>query len=569
MESSLRATLHDPLWLLARQWMLGEFQGEDAGSPAKVDLRATAAPLTRYTPRPGASDASEYAYDVRSQPLEALVERERVRDEGRNLRLAAEAGLHFTRLLASNGMKKHQAAFVSEFPLRWPAVPAETLDGATQRYLGVMANRVPDGNALAKALRTPLVPGSDSRPLPAVPAIPAADRVAVTAAVTAYLGWYDGGVFDEPPAVAGAQPTGGEPTSAWLRDRMEYEFALAAPGVPKLELAAPEYVEGSLDWFAFDLRSPGPPPAAAPSGDPTHVTIPSPVMFRGMPASRYWEFEDASVNLSAVRASSKDLGRMLILEFALVFGNDWFVVPVDLDVGSACRIDWLTVTNTFGERIQVDPFHATPGAGTEWAMFTPALDRRVGHGADDGRALLVLPPTVVSSLESPPIEEVLLVRDEMANLAWAVERVVESRSGRPLNRYEEIHERRRAGGGLTVPPATGAARVAYELGSDVPENWIPLVPEYLTAGSIQFRRARMGTASQPGPLGRILDVGNQLVLREEEVPRAGARVTRAYQYARWIDGSTHLWIGRRKAAGRGESSSDLQFDRIRKTESGA
>jgi hypothetical protein len=49
-------------------------------------------------------------------------------------------------------------------------------------------------------------------------------------------------------------------------------------------------------------------------------------------------------------------------------------------------------------------------------------------------------------------------------------------------------------------------------------------------------------------------------LFEEEVPREGVRVTRNYQYTRWFDGSTHLWIGRRKQIGRGEGSSGLGFD---------
>ena len=37
---------------------------------------------------------------------------------------------------------------------------------------------------------------------------------------------------------------------------------------------------------------------------------------------------------------------------------------------------------------------------------------------------------------------------------------------------------------------------------------------------------------------------------------------RHYQYARWIDGSTFLWLGRRKSTGRGEGSSGLRFDRV-------
>lgn len=39
--------------------------------------------------------------------------------------------------------------------------------------------------------------------------------------------------------------------------------------------------------------------------------------------------------------------------------------------------------------------------------------------------------------ESRPIEEVLFLRDEMASMAWGVERIIESTSERPINRFEE------------------------------------------------------------------------------------------------------------------------------------
>jgi len=53
-----------------------------------------------------------------------------------------------------------------------------------------------------------------------------------------------------------------------------------------------------------------------------------------------------------------------------------------------------------------------------------------------------------------------------------------------------------------------------------------------------------------------------LSLFEEEIPREGIRVTRSYQLTRWHDGSTHLWIGRRKRVGSGEGSSGLRFDTL-------
>ena len=65
------------------------------------------------------------------------------------------------------------------------------------------------------------------------------------------------------------------------------------------------------------------------------------------------------------------------------------------------------------------------------------------------------------------------------------------------------------------------------------------------------------------PLGRVLEPEREdFSLYEEEVPRGGARVIRQYQYARWTDGSTALWLARRKTAGRGEESSGLRFDLV-------
>ena len=34
----LEVRVHDPLWMLMRQWQFGEFRGEDAGTPLGVEL---------------------------------------------------------------------------------------------------------------------------------------------------------------------------------------------------------------------------------------------------------------------------------------------------------------------------------------------------------------------------------------------------------------------------------------------------------------------------------------------------------------------------------------------------
>jgi hypothetical protein len=51
-------------------------------------------------------------------------------------------------------------------------------------------------------------------------------------------------------------------------------------------------------------------------------------------------------------------------------------------------------------------------------------------------------------------------------------------------------------------------------------------------------------------------------VHEEEVPRAGIRVTQSFQRTRWLDGRVYVWLGARKQTGRGEGSSGLAFDRL-------
>ena len=45
----LQARLHDPLWMLTRQWQFGEFSAEDAGSPVAVHVGSTTVPVTAWT----------------------------------------------------------------------------------------------------------------------------------------------------------------------------------------------------------------------------------------------------------------------------------------------------------------------------------------------------------------------------------------------------------------------------------------------------------------------------------------------------------------------------------------
>src|SRR6185436_11507175 len=46
---SLAAKVRDPAWFLARQWQVGEFTGQDVGSPAFVTVATTTSPMKTWS----------------------------------------------------------------------------------------------------------------------------------------------------------------------------------------------------------------------------------------------------------------------------------------------------------------------------------------------------------------------------------------------------------------------------------------------------------------------------------------------------------------------------------------
>jgi hypothetical protein len=546
---TLKAKIYDPLWLLARQWQLGELQGDDNGTPVSARLRAECAELTRYMPQGGA--AKPVKFDPKQVPLETLVEREAVHPKPGTLvrlRVAAEAGQHFLRLMARApfGTKYHQG-FLGAFPLpaRSAALAAD-VDAEAVRFLDVMSGRVPDGITLYTELK--------KAPPSTAPAIDPADVEAFMTTKDAFIRWYDA-LFSEPAGQA----------EAWSSQRLEYAFSVEAPTSPQRVLTS-EYYEGDLDWYDFDVkmgetlganedRKPGVNPLPI-----TRTTIPAPATYRGMPASRWWEFEDASVDFGAVEADPDDLARMLLVDFAITYGNDWFVIPMDVPVGSICTIRSLVVTDTFGVRTLIPSIdRSAHPASSHWRMFK-------NSGNADTPTNLFVAPTLKRTMEGKPLDEVLFLRDEMANLAWGVERIAEGASGRPLNRREDDLAQQRQNQPVTPAPSNDGA-LTWRLSTEVPGYWIPLIPVQIQTGQrgIRFRRGATlrqdGTVKPQPALSQILKPSaGPLDIFEEEIPREGARVTRSFQYARWFDGSSLLWIGRRKTVGRGEGSGGLRFD---------
>ncbi len=530
-DRALQARVYDPAWLLGRQWQLGELTGEDAASPGWVRLRLAAAPITRLQRGDGPTvDALDPA-DV----LEPRVEGEP--DQRAGWAAAVAAGDHFLAALDHAGLAELAPAFRDEYPVPDPD-PGRTDPGSSARFR-VLARRGLDGAALEAAVR-----GADGRArLPARPPVPAARHDAVLAVLQRWLDWY--------PPLPGPADTG------WVPERLEYRFTVAGPdplGAGEVVLEAPSYQGGRLDWDDLSAAPVGRTLGAAGDGGRArwvHAGLPTRATYPGMPANRWWEFEDSEVSYGHVEAEGGDVARMLLVEFATVYGNDWFLAPCDVRFGTMVAVEALVVVDTFGQATLVRPAEV-PG----WSMFEVS-------GAPPG--LLVLPAVAVAGLEGPPVEEVRLGRDEAANLAWAIERTTTGPAGNRVDRHEQWRERVAAEGGPPQPPADlPPDTFVYRLAADPPDHWIPLVPRAEGHRAIRLERgvAVHGDGRTFPPQGRLLEPDRPLALFEEELPRSGLVVTRSWQVVRTAAGATEAWIGRRARPGHGESHSGVAFDRL-------
>jgi hypothetical protein len=592
MMTGLKAPLADPLWMLSRQWQFNEFQGEDAGTPLRIKFAVSGTAVDAF--RSGA-DAQQLAWqplDGRGAPIETRVEAEPAWRT--HPRLRGEAGLHALRM-AGPALR---AALLAAYPLSLDPPTDPVADQAGLLWSTLFDRRTIDAVALADDL-APLIDAAGA--LTALPAtLVLADVDAAKTVLGPWFAWFRALLYE-----------GDEVNTSWQRNRMEYAFALKAGD---LALKADEYTDGHLDWDDFRLGALVPNARLFQQSFAVATRHPSPVIYPGMPADRYWEFEDGNVNFAGAEAGVTDLIRMSVTEFALTFGNDWFVVPVRLPVGWLYQVAAFEITDSFGIVAQAAPI-ANPN-GTRWTLYElsadPNLRGRVQH-------TMLLPDSVDGIQEGAVLEETLLARDEMANLAWAIEKQVQGVSGEPLDRdleakslafQQQIH----------FDTAPASPQVVYRLATPVPANWTPLLPVRDPAlnlnDPLNIRLARAGMkrfypeasvavlgAVDPDyqdflalldaqttyvtklPIGADLrayvfhprgwllrrdptqpmPADDTLILEEEEVPRIGARLRRKFQYARSSDGRSWLWIGRSKVAGRGEAASNLRFDVAVKT----
>ena len=102
-DRALKAEVRDALWMLTKQWQIGEFEADDAGSPVFAKVRMRTSPVTRYQAAGAPSEPLPSTV-----PLEPKVEQRRVRwaRDGQKLHLdlRAQLGRQWARLLQDAGL---------------------------------------------------------------------------------------------------------------------------------------------------------------------------------------------------------------------------------------------------------------------------------------------------------------------------------------------------------------------------------------------------------------------------------------------------------------------------------
>ena len=683
-DRALKAEVRDALWMLTKQWQMGEFKADDAGSPVFAKILIKSSLLDTYK----AANQTSQGFE-QNVPLETKVEQKKIpftrarREISIDIRL--QMGYRWLKLLAKEGLD-FSNEYIAEYPFVLPANDRSADDiyahKETWQQYAAISGRSMDGYKLYQHIIAPGNNASDDI-TNTDPEMSSLNALGIT-----FRDWFRSAYY---------QPED-EKNNAWLPDRLEYMFECSSTADNEQKLIkAEEYYQGNLDWYVFNIVREQVNDRGQEERSNVSTFIPAHVQFEGMPDTRWWKFEDGKTNLGDIKPSTTDLSKLLLMEFGLIFANDWFIVPFTLPVGSLANVEGLTVSNNFGETIWIQPSEDAGADDTVWSMFKLASQRQDNT--------LLLAPAAMKVHEGDALEEIMLIRDEMSNMVWGIETRVPGSTGIGRRGSEVAEETRQfhqrfvlidwidaqadfhidiinsitgLSGGINsntpevlaaihnllvgfpdfpaklqaIVDALGetkktfekikvqinsdrpdvpalkqelantvkglydrideqvslffanatdktsledflkrtarlkingyAANISYLAMTEVPENWIPFVPVHMINDNreIQLQRASMlriidGDTAAPVKIKPQTDILRQgledlpkpspYYVHEEEVPRAGVRVTQSFQRTRWTNGEIFVWLGMKKKPGRGEGSSGLAFDQIKDT----
>lgn len=331
----------------------------------------------------------------------------------------------------------------------------------------------------------------------------------------------------DPVWFAALRPPATEPADLWDPAEISYSAEFQAGGAL---LTLKRHDGGDLDWYSVD--------AEGTLTDPTVPTMeqslyPGRVRYPGAPLPRWWQIEDAKVDIGGYPPDRAHFATLLLIDLIANQSDDWFSFPVDALAGHVATLEKVVVHDSFGE-------DWTLTAPTDWSMFaTDGLERNS----------LVVWATAATPLVGPVLDEVVIGIDEDSNQVWAVEQRLRGRSVQG-----DDHP---APEPPAVLDASGRQGFAYRPMSHVPPHWHPYTIEKV-AGRRRFVQGRAADLS--GTTAVLLpEAESDLLidpasggthpthqLEPAAIPQDGVRVERRRMLARATDGSPVLWTQRRR-----------------------
>lgn len=611
LENGIAARTADPLWYLTRQWQVNEFEGEDAGSPIDVDLDYRLRLLNSIKLRNDDGDIISNSYQTsNSLPVEMFVEQEWLKIDWK---VSAQIGQLFEQQIRTLIPERDRAmeyilSYRDKYTFKFSnEIQEADADEESRRFVDFMKGRVVDGKKILNHLDFTngfLTLPTNGNNLP--------DET-LQSIGRHLLKWCQAMNIRSNP----------ERSKAWRNEQLDYRFRLDSnedDSTGEKTLIAPEYRSGNVDWYTFDAYSDMHRDARW-TDHALRNKLPTPINIMGI-SRRWWEFEDANIDFGHLEVGKVDIARSLLMQNVLVYGDDWYSLPLPVPVSSLTKINSLKVSNVFGDVKEIKPayYQDDPADPMEqFRLFTLSAADKAALTPSETYPVLYTPAVLTLKQESAPLEKVKFVRDEWSNIVWCVEDTVLNGIGRPVDGYKaqvelleskrdakieklltEIQALKEELASITPEDAEyteiqnqlefkvlelkelspelmqeESSIPKYRLASTVPENWIPFQPfdaSNVFGGEkqIRLRRAQMLRNTfdeEPEEIPaktRLLEISeNPLLWMEENViPRAGLRVTLNNQRIRWMDGRTFVWKGRKILTGQGEGQSGLIFDKV-------
>jgi hypothetical protein len=509
LQRGFMAEIADPAWFLGRQWQMGEHQGENAASPVLVRVTYARQPLQppagRPTELPGHPAVEDGTAGPALTPAEAIIEGE-AEDWwtlGRRIRIG--------RMVRDEDVPEELRA-----ELRLPPLPEPYAE-----FGGY------DGRALHRAVR--------------------AGKLTI-----------DPEIFAEVPTA--------RREDYWSPAELRYgpvEFACdtnapaEAPESPRLTVC--DHDGGDVEWWSADgegdwRAAPAEAPRVNIAVQPTRFSYP------GAPHPRWWQIEDAQVDIGGFPPDRSHLASLLLLDLVLAHSDDWFTLALEAQIGDVVTLENLEVVDLFGETFSWTT-HPQLESPSDWSLFKL-------YKVDT--ASLVIWPSVATPVAGAPLEEIALGVDEDANLLWAVEeraeglRLTSLELDPPLDPVIVTH-----------PDVAAASTYLYRPSTFVPDHWHPYLASAVASRRV-FVQGRLRDYSDldapapgaltPAPIAQLLQNpkrGEHDPMHQIEpavIPPAGLRLDRRYVLARRTDGRPVLWVQRQRLPLFSPPTSGLRFD---------